>query len=466
MGVYDINGAPVSSFFVRLGVEHGGINSSGQVDNALTNIALNYRTSKAAKVYSGSTISVSVDGDTPSSLYVYEYASNFGFIKRTSVGSSPIALSQTTSYIMCAVTFASSSAKFNCICIESSAKMYEVNKFNTRSNFEKFVYEVDTGIFTSGCLMLPPNYKPDGKSVPLLVYAHGSNGYASWDADLGTMTGGSTYFPYMEYLRDEGFAIFDCFSITSKYITSISDVDANTNFWSHIAMAAYLTGVEYVLSRYNIDPDNVNLYCKSLGGQIAGGMANTTNHHFKTISMLCPWINNMTATSIGWSVDKRTMLADDWGLTGNVSGVFLQNNFEIRSESGQAFLLENLPIISGVNPAWRYFGRTAAQKFSDIVDRDYTKTDYPRSISCPVKIWGAQDDADINFNTLTEFIAQAQNGGCDAFLRVMPNGTGGHHSVDTDANALKSSGITALGITYTNMPTAYVEMVEFIRSRP
>lgn len=466
MGVYDISGKPVSSSFISVGVEHGGINSSGQVDNALANIALNYRTVNAIKVYAGASISAAVDGDTPSSLYVYEYAADFAFVKRTSVGSSAITLSQTTSYVMCAGAFASASAKINCICIESSANMREVSKFKTRSNFEKFVYEVDGGIYTSGCLMLPPNYKPDGAPVPLLVYAHGSNGYASWDADLGTMTGGSTYFPYMEYLRDEGFAIFDCFPITSKYISSVNDVDGNTNFWSHIAMAAYTSGVEYVLSRYNIDQNDVNLYCKSLGGQIAAGMANITNHHFKTISMLCPWINNMTAVSIGWAVSKRAMLADDWGLTGNVSSVFLQSNFEIRSEAGQAFLTENLPIISGVNPAWRYCGRTAAQKFADIVDRDYTKTDYARSISCPVKIWGAQDDADINFNTLTEFIAQAQNGGCDAFLRVMPNGTGGHHSVDTDANALKSSGTTALGISYTNMPTAYVEMVEFIRSRP
>jgi hypothetical protein len=37
--------------------------------------------------------------------------------------------------------------------------------------------------------------------------------------------------------------------------------------------------------------------------------------------------------------------------------------------------------------------------------------------------------------------------------------------MDTDPNALKSSGTTALGIAYTDIPTAYVEVVEFIRNK-
>jgi hypothetical protein len=62
------------------------------------------------------------------------------------------------------------------------------------------------------------------------------------------------------------------------------------------------------------------------------------------------------------------------------------------------------------------------------------------------------------------YIQSLKNCGCVAELRTMPNGTGGHHSVDTDANALKvESIVTKCGITHTNVPLAYVEAIEFFR---
>ena len=194
-------------------------------------------------------------------------------------------------------------------------------------------------------------------------------------------------------------------------------------------------------------------------------MANQNRIKIKTVSMLCPWINVMSASNTGWVTSKRVMLADDWGLEGDVSTVFTVDGFNMRSEAGQAFIRQNLPHIVCINPAWQYDGKTADEKFTDTVDMHYTNTDYTRHLTCPVKIWGAADDAQIPLSQLTEYISQAQNGGYEAILRLMPNGTGGHHSVDTDANALKSSGTTALGIAYSNIPTAYVEMVQFVRSR-
>jgi len=37
--------------------------------------------------------------------------------------------------------------------------------------------------------------------------------------------------------------------------------------------------------------------------------------------------------------------------------------------------------------------------------------------------------------------------------------------MDTDPNALKTSGVTALGVAYADIPLAYVEAVEFIRQK-
>ena len=46
----------------------------------------------------------------------------------------------------------------------------------------------------------------------------------------------------------------------------------------------------------------------------------------------------------------------------------------------------------------------------------------------------------------------------------MPDGTGGHHSVDNDENALKTTNVTTpLGKTYESVPTAYFELEQFFR---
>jgi hypothetical protein len=56
------------------------------------------------------------------------------------------------------------------------------------------------------------------------------------------------------------------------------------------------------------------------------------------------------------------------------------------------------------------------------------------------------------------FLEYDRNGG------LLPDNTGGHHSVDNSPDALQVSSITTrLGITHANVPLAYVEMLQFFR---
>lgn len=57
------------------------------------------------------------------------------------------------------------------------------------------------------------------------------------------------------------------------------------------------------------------------------------------------------------------------------------------------------------------------------------------------------------------------NAGKDITLRLTPENICGHYGVDLSDDATMSSGTTALGIAYTDVATAYVEMVDFVRSR-
>ncbi len=458
----------ISTYSLKVPTEHGNFN----VDNGKTIreygwINRRFKTAFPVKVNPGSTISMEIYKDTADldTCRVLEYGDN-GFIGTSVISNNVFTVGDTTKFIYVLIGYSVDGHDPEFVTLSSDTEMVVTKRFPINGAYEEFVYEVYPGVFTVGVLMLPPNYDINGKAVPLMAFGHGSNGFASWGAGMGAIYGESfSYLPYMEYLRDEGYAVFDCLGCSKKYTSSSSSTDTETNFASHIVVQSYMSGIEYILKHYNLDADNVNFYGKSLGGFICAVMANQNRLKIKTVSMLCPWINVMSASNTGWVTSKRVMLADDWGLEGDVSTVFTVDGFNMRSEAGQAFIRQNLPHIVCINPAWQYDGKTADEKFTDTVDMHYTNTDYTRHLTCPVKIWGAADDAQIPLSQLTEYISQAQNGGYEAILRLMPNGTGGHHSVDTDANALKSSGTTALGIAYSNIPTAYVEMVQFVRSR-
>lgn len=454
---------------VRVPTEHGNMGySTGRTICEYTNIAKRYKTALPVEVEPSSTIDIGIYGDSTGvfEFRVLEYAADRAFVQSQLITGNTITVSATTKYIMFIIPYENAGHDPEYLILSSYSKLRIVKGFKVRTDYERFTYEVYPGVYTTGVLMLPPNYDLDGKPVPVMIYGHGSNGYYKWETTMGELYNNQgTYFPYMEYLRDEGFAVFDCFGLSSKYITSMNDVDANSNFGSHIVVASYMAGIRYILSRYNLDADNVNMYVKSLGGFIGAVMANQTDINIKTVSMLCPWINNMTSVHTGWSVEKRTMLADDWELEGDVENIFLVDGFDSRSEVGQEFISLNLPHIVAINPGWQYDGQTAEQKQVNTKNMDWTHTDCYRKITCPVKIWCARDDDSISYSMLREYVMQCQNSGYDATLRVMPNGTGGHHSVDTDTNALKQNVTTALGIYHADVPTAYVEMVQFVRSR-
>ena len=94
----------------------------------------------------------------------------------------------------------------------------------------------------------------------------------------------------------------------------------------------------------------------------------------------------------------------------------------------------------------------------------YTHTNYVKIGKIPVKIWGAKDDNNTPYLKMVEVVKQLQNGGTEAHMRTLPNGTGGHSCADVDGNKLPSV-TTALGVEYTNIPCGWVENVAWIRSK-
>lgn len=454
-------------------LEHGDISTSsgtGYVVNTLSTVDTRFRTAFPIEVAPNSILSVTVANDSAnvSSITAIEYSSAFSMVRATTVSNNKITVSSTTKYVKFVVAFASSGYNPRQL-IVNGARMVKNPKIRTDS--EKYVFEVADGIYTSACLILPPNYSVDGDPVPLLTFIHGSNAFSSWDSNIGTLLDGSTYYPYMEYLRDEGFAILDVYGWTSKYLATADTQNTSTEsnksntFATPITYASFLRGIQYALDRYNLDKNKVSIYCKSLGGGLANVFAHRSDIPLVAICELAPTVDVLFWGGWGQSVAGRTILADIFSFTGNVASVFEQRNFDWRSTNGKTFMDANYEKMAAWNPGWNYDTQTLSAKYQDSYDKDYTNASACRFIKYPVKIWVAPDDTNISYSKIVEFVAQCQNSASDITLREMPTGTGGHHSVDNDPNAPKSSGTTALGITYTDMPTAYVEMVEFIRSR-
>lgn len=337
----------------------------------------------------------------------------------------------------------------------------DVNEVYDRSestSYNRLFFTVNGEYLTSGCLKLPPNYTLTGKSVPLIIFIQGSGDYLRME---GTAMS-NNYMPYLQYLCDEGFAVFDCYAWTDKY--TITDGEDATNPWViPISIDCYRDAIKYLGSRYNVDCENVFLISKSHGGQMAVALAMHKDFDIRASCLLAPDLDIFEQNGYGYSASARKAIAEELGLEGDIDGVFAVENFNVRSEAGRAFLTQNMKKFSGYNPMWtNTTGNTLTEKFANSIGRVRDKT-LCKHCKTPTKIWIAEDDTAVPYAQADELIEQMLNAGSICELRTMPSGTGGHHAVDNDANALKASGVTAQGVTYTDMPLAYVEAVEYMR---
>jgi methyl-accepting chemotaxis protein len=115
----------------------------------------------------------------------------------------------------------------------------------------------DTLISNTLRVYLPTNYSPTGEPVKLIYKAHGTNGYASIDLTTWGEDGS------IDYLADEGFAIYDMFAGTSYYSATTTNRIANYNL--PIQLAAQKAAYEWVVRNFNVDP-RIYVVGKSHGG--------------------------------------------------------------------------------------------------------------------------------------------------------------------------------------------------------
>ena len=85
-----------------------------------------------------------------------------------------------------------------------------------------------------------------------------------------------------------------------------------------------------------------------------------------------------------------------------------------------------------------------------------------KNLPVPTKIWIAQDDETVPYMWAQKLVGMAQRGGYHCFLRTMPNGTGGHHSVDNAASALHVN-YTCDNGEVVDIPVAFAEACDWFK---
>ena len=333
---------------------------------------------------------------------------------------------------------------------------------------ETFFYEIDDEKhYTSGKIKIPPNYTPNGEPVPLIVFIHGSAEYGSVNSKEMT----KTYEDYYNYLRDCGYAVFDCYGFGTKYEKSWC-----STFATPTNRKCYLLGIKFILDNYNVDGNNIFVSCKSLGGIQALSLYYETDINIKAVGMLAPELNPIHV-NFGYSPGQRYAVCNDLGFSEDVNSVLNpaggkpEVNCRVeKDENYIAYVNENYDKMCGWNPYFTGLIMSKEEKLEYSLNRSkkgfeaLAKAYRVSTTNRPLKIWISKDDPCVNYEASEALVKSLNNGGFMAELRTLPNGTGGHHSVDNDENALQVKDVTTpCGEYYESVPAAYYELEQFFR---
>ena len=407
-------------------------------------------------------------------VYIQFFASDYTKISSTAYsGTAAVAIPSTCDFIRVEIQTSADLETIGIRFYDGADTPKEVKRAGVNAMSEKLTYKVSDDLHTTARLMLPPNYTIDGEKVPLILWLEGSgSSLSTWGGDFN-----SNKLPYLQYLRDEGFAVLSIYAWGNEYAEKYPKCGNSFPYPIPTNLACIREGIKYVCDRYNVDADNLHIMSKSQGGQCALYYASCNELNAKSIGMFAPVLDYLSMPGEAMYKDTRAAIAEDLDLTGDIA-YFGSDRFLSYSDEGRAFLRENLDKLLIMNEAWTNLsGATPEELFASAMDDCetfwteklwttdrtdiYTHTEYVKTASVPVKIWGAQDDAATPYLKMVEVVAQLKNGGSVAELRTLPKGTGGHSCADGGTTRVDVT--TALGIEYKSVPIGWVENVEWIR---
>ncbi|SEG63088.1 alpha/beta hydrolase family protein [Sphingobacterium lactis] len=416
---------------------------------------------------------------TAYNVYLHQYDDRFAFISRTLLTGNEFKCDSRTEYVKLHVNRTDSGVITSLPSLKINGKfsgdVYTMNNNETGNNVMSFMVNVTTNAngrdmldqgqangpaqydansyYTHGIIRLPKNYDPKGTPVRLIYFAHSSAGTQLLDFY-------APYKPYVQYLLDEGYAVFDMFSWSSKYpgVTQYTGCPDN----SACSQSVY----NYIIQNFNVRADGVHLFGKSQGGVQVGNIQYTTSIPVKSKVFLAatptPFGNNFGYTNVEKEASMRS-----FGVEGDVSPLFIVDGdttvTPYYSAGSRSFLLQHAEKFVGYVSCWcGVLMDTPEEQFPDsykpiqLLPLNYTKIDH-----VPSKAFCAPDDSWI-YQHLKAVQKWTRKGGGIFEFRDMPTGSGDpHHTTDTAGPFVNVQ--TKLGGVLNNIPVAWVEMLQFFK---
>ena len=331
------------------------------------------------------------------------------------------------------------------------------------------------GLLSCMCYMLPPNYRSDGKKVPMILWFDGSANYPSLTSSFS-----SNKLPGLSYMRDEGYVIMQVFAWGAKYAISCPGCGSDMPYPTHTCFRVIRSAIEYMVDRYNIDPNDIHVASKSFGGIISSYFVTKPIWNFRSIGMFAPCIDVLSMR--GRFLGGRLALISDLNFQGDYVDDFKDITTTGETQTGvenyyfsercQHVWLDNFEKLISINPAWTFLGEGGynekyLQSLADArswwggnkFDTNlYNHTERHRNGAIPCKIWIGTQDSDTPYQIMVEYIEQLKNSGCFAVARLI-NG-GGHSSADFSGYEPIT---TKLGIEYESVALGWRENIEWIR---
>lgn len=466
-------------FEIDMLMESGSL-PSGKTSYSLKDHLKNKRSAYTIKTNGAKHINFDVKTSDGSAFIMYQYSNSMEYLRYSEFYSSDILIKRgldipdDCDYIR--FVFENSdidSAK--CYLFYCDIVPQIIKNFKMRDETEWLTFDVTDDVCTCARMLLPPNYSPNEKKSPLILWMDGSGNFTGWESDFA-----SNKLPYLKYLRDEGFAVLSVFGWGNKYLEKYPNCGMAHPYPVPTNLACIKKGIEWVCDRYNIDYDNIHVMSKSQGGQCATYFASKPIVPFKSIGMFAPVVDYLSMPGEDTYVDTRKALAEEMNFENSAS--YTSTGFNMFSENGKTFARNNKEKLCGMNEAWTYLvGGNLSERIESSLSNGekfwnqrywedesktdiYTDTDRAKLGTVPVKIWGSSDDDNTPYLAMVEVVKQLQNGGCEAHMRTLPRGTGGHSSAAVGTNLVENI-TTKLGIEYNNIPVGWVENVEWIRSK-
>ena len=226
---------------------------------------------------------------------------------------------------------------------------------------------------TTGALLLPSDYDPDGQPVPVIMYCHGAS-HGIWYDNWGAT---DNFRKQKQHWADMGFAVFDCTGAENN-----NRKTPYTSAGSPQFVQAYRQCYEYLRKHYNIS-DDIYVCGVSAGGPVGLNYTFTYNN-VRALVLLSTWVDISPGSGHEWDLGYRASHVKYLGF--NSTSVYEYDKAK------------------GTNPA------------DHIVTID--GTDYLMGLNVPLRAMiGASETA---FPDLYRFVDAARNSGNNASIRVFP----------------------------------------------